>query len=221
VPRLLLVALFAFEGVPRRFISSAASASDVSALQVAPYLASMRWAGHAYLGSIGKGSESCCFVVSVATDYLNRTNELCNLVPSCVGVAPRHSPGLAPLSFGRSRLQMFVRSRAKWPSLLLISLFSFSIDSDRPSQSCTAVPHLLPVPALVPASGRGRERASGGVPRQPGAATSGRRGVHLGRGARLLHPRVPHEDLQRRLPGGSARGLHSSTSQLKLSRSGQ
>jgi hypothetical protein len=83
VPRLLLVALFAFEVVPRLFLntdntdntdgltttsswfsssssSSAAAAATAAghasdALRLAPYMLSTRWAGHAYLGSIGAG----------------------------------------------------------------------------------------------------------------------------------------------------------------------
>ena len=56
VPRLALLTLFAFEVVPRRFLAaSAPDAAAAASLALAPYLASMRWLGHAYMGSIGAG----------------------------------------------------------------------------------------------------------------------------------------------------------------------
>ena len=56
VPRLALLTLFAFEVVPRRFLAaSAPDAAAAESLALAPYLASMRWLGHAYMGSIGAG----------------------------------------------------------------------------------------------------------------------------------------------------------------------
>ena len=197
VPRLLLVALFAFEGVPRLFISSAASTSDAAALQLAPYLASMRWAGHSYLGSIGR-ERSCCFDVT----FLNAPTSYLSTWYRVESECPRvtHPPHLPVRVAVRGSKSLCFREQ----SGRHIIHYTFTSDSDRPSQSSTEVPQLLLVPALDPASGRGRERASRWIPRQPGAATGGRRGLHLGRGARLLHPGVPHEDLQRRLPGGSA-----------------
>ena len=56
VPRLALLTLFAFEVVPRRFLAaSSPDAAAAESLALAPYLASMRWLGHAYMGSIGAG----------------------------------------------------------------------------------------------------------------------------------------------------------------------
>ena len=55
VPRLTLLTLFAFEVVPRRFLAASAPDAAAASLALAPYLASMRWLGHAYMGSIGAG----------------------------------------------------------------------------------------------------------------------------------------------------------------------
>ena len=56
VPRLALLTLFAFEVVPRRFLAASSPDADAAeSLALAPYLASMRWLGHAYMGSIGAG----------------------------------------------------------------------------------------------------------------------------------------------------------------------
>jgi hypothetical protein len=65
VPRLLLLTLFAFEVAPRLFLKNAdggassafmrSSSSAAALLRLSPYLTSMRWAGHSYLGSIGAG----------------------------------------------------------------------------------------------------------------------------------------------------------------------
>jgi len=70
VPRLALLTLFAFEVVPRYFLDDA-SGSELHAfaaaeahpgdgtatypLRLGAYLRSLRWAGHAYMGSIGAG----------------------------------------------------------------------------------------------------------------------------------------------------------------------
>ena len=70
VPRLALLTLFAFEVVPRYFLDDP-SGSELHAfaaaeahpgdgtatypLRLGAYLRSLRWAGHAYMGSIGAG----------------------------------------------------------------------------------------------------------------------------------------------------------------------
>ena len=69
VPRLALLTLFAFEVVPRYFLDASGSELDVFAtaeahpgdgtatypLRLGAYLRSLRWVGHAYMGSIGAG----------------------------------------------------------------------------------------------------------------------------------------------------------------------